>query len=55
MTPSSIRATAAALMLMAVASGAGAQERAFDFALIGDMPRRESIGVPRIVEHVFPS
>ena len=38
MIPSPMRATAAALMLMAAASGAAAQERAFDFALIGDMP-----------------
>ena len=38
MIPSPMRATAAALMLMAVAGGAVAQERAFDFALIGDMP-----------------
>jgi len=29
---------AAALMLVAIAGGAAAQERAFDFALIGDMP-----------------
>ena len=34
----SVRVTAAALMLMVGASGAAAQERAFDFALIGDMP-----------------
>jgi hypothetical protein len=38
MTPGSTRAAAVALMLMAVASGAAAQERAFDFALVGDMP-----------------
>lgn len=38
MIPSPMRATAAALMLMAAASGAAAQERAFDFALVGDMP-----------------
>jgi hypothetical protein len=35
---SSMRAAAAAFMLMAFASGSAAQERAFDFALVGDMP-----------------
>jgi hypothetical protein len=34
----SMRAAAAAFMLMAFASGVAAQERAFDFALVGDMP-----------------
>jgi hypothetical protein len=29
---------AAAVMLMAIASESAAQERAFDFALVGDMP-----------------
>ena len=38
MPQSSRRAIVAAVMLMAAVSGAGAQERAFDFALIGDMP-----------------
>ena len=38
MAPSLTRAAAAALMLMAVASGAAAEGRAFDFALVGDMP-----------------
>jgi len=38
MIPSFTRATAAGFMLMALASGAAARERAFDFALIGDMP-----------------
>jgi hypothetical protein len=38
MTPNSIRAIAAAFVLFAAAGNAGAQERAFDFALIGDMP-----------------
>ena len=38
MTPGSIRATAAAFMLTAIAGSATAQERAFDFALVGDMP-----------------
>jgi len=37
-TPGSIRATAAAFMLMATASSAASQERTFDFALVGDMP-----------------
>jgi hypothetical protein len=34
----SMRAAAAAVMLTAIASGSAAQERAFDFALVGDMP-----------------
>lgn len=34
----STRAAAAALMMLALAGGASAQDRAFDFALIGDMP-----------------
>ncbi len=38
MTPNSIRAIAAAFVLVTAASSATAQERAFDFALIGDMP-----------------
>ena len=38
MTPNSIRAIAAAFVLVAAAGSATAQERAFDFALIGDMP-----------------
>jgi len=38
MTQNSIRAIAAAFVLVAAAGNAGAQERAFDFALIGDMP-----------------
>jgi hypothetical protein len=38
MTPNSMRAIAAAFVLFAAASSANAQERAFDFALIGDMP-----------------
>ena len=38
MTPGSMRATAAAFVLMAIASGATAQQPAFDFALVGDMP-----------------
>ncbi len=38
MTPGSMRATAAAFVLMAIASGATAQQSAFDFALVGDMP-----------------
>ena len=38
MTPNSIRAIAAALVLFAAGGNAGAQDRAFDFALIGDMP-----------------
>ncbi len=38
MTPSFARTTAAAFMMMVAASDASAQERAFDFALIGDMP-----------------
>jgi hypothetical protein len=38
MPPSFTRAAAAAFMLMALARVAGAQERAFDFVLIGDMP-----------------
>jgi hypothetical protein len=38
MAPGSARATAAAAILMTVASGVTAQERGFDFALVGDMP-----------------
>jgi hypothetical protein len=38
MAPGLTRAAAAALMLMAVVNGAAAQDRAFDFALVGDMP-----------------
>ena len=38
MTPGWRRAVAAAVMLMAIASSASAQEGAFDFALVGDMP-----------------
>jgi hypothetical protein len=38
MTASFTRAIAAMFMLMVLARGAAAQERAFDFALIGDMP-----------------
>jgi hypothetical protein len=32
------RTAAAAVMMLAAASGASAQEAAFDFALVGDMP-----------------
>ena len=38
MTPGWVRAAAAAVLLMASASESAAQERAFDFALVGDMP-----------------
>lgn len=38
MTPNAIRAIVAAFALVALAGNADAQERAFDFALIGDMP-----------------
>jgi hypothetical protein len=38
MTPNSVRAISAAFVLFASGGNVGAQERAFDFALIGDMP-----------------
>ena len=38
LAPNFTRVSTAAFMLMALANGAGAQQRAFDFALIGDMP-----------------
>ena len=34
----SMRAAAAAVMLMGIASQSAAQDGAFDFALVGDMP-----------------
>lgn len=52
MIPNPMRAVAAALMLTAVAGGAVAQERAFDFGLIGDMPytRVQEIEYQRVLK-----